>query len=122
MDGHDDSRSTWSTHRPGGGGSRPSVELPTDERRLFDEITKSMWLLRLTRGRRSTIFARAWVCLLIATVGATLGIATLGRLPVLVPFAGFVLAMIGIAELSRHAVGSRWWSTVLRLIGLEEPR
>lgn len=100
---------------------RPTVELSATERLRFEEIADSLWMLRVTGGRCASILARAWICALIALTGATLGIASLSVLPTVVPFVGFVLALIGVAEFSRHAVGSRWWRRVMELLGLEMP-
>ena len=123
MDPDDDARAPGLWPRSGGGGAgahdRCGVFLSADEQRRFEEIVAPMWLLRMTRGRRASFLGRGWTYLVLGISGIVISLAALGTLPVVVSFAGFVLAVVTLTEFSRNVADSGWWRRARRLLGLE---
>lgn len=101
-----------------GAHDRCGVFLSVDEQRRFDEIMAPMWMLRMTRGRRAS-FLGGWTCLILGVAGIVISLAALGTLPLVVSFAGFVLALGTITEFSRNVADSGWWRRVRRSLALE---
>lgn len=100
-----------------GTGHDSGVRLSLAEQRGFEEIVAPMWTLRLTRGRRSSIFGRDRTCLVCGVLGIVCSVVALGTSPLAVAFAGFVLALVAFDELSQHAAGSGWWQWTRRSLG-----
>jgi hypothetical protein len=125
MDPDDDIRAPGLSPRSSaysGAHDRCGVFLSVVEQRRFNEIVAPMWTLRLTRGRRASIFGRARTCSLFGIVGILFSIVALGTLPVVASFAGFVLALVTFQESSRHVGDTRWWRRTRRSVGLEGGR
>lgn len=81
----------------------PPTRLSDDERRRFAEITQSLDREPEpdTPSRFTPAAEAAWP--LAGIVGLVAAIATLGVAPVIVPFAGFVMALLGFHQVSsRH--------------------
>ncbi|MDW3215792.1 MAG: hypothetical protein R8G01_17480 [Ilumatobacteraceae bacterium] len=55
-------------------------------------------------------------------MSAGLGFAALGRLPIVVPFAGFVMTLIAVSQITRLAPNSSWWFEAKCRLGLEAER
>ena len=122
MDPHDGAGTSWVRSRARDGvetrHDRCQVGLTVAEQRCFDAMVAPMWSLRITRGRRSTVFGRDRTCLLFGVLGMVASVVSLGTLPLAVSFAGLVVALVAFVELSQHAAGSTWWPTVRRSLGL----
>jgi hypothetical protein len=118
MDTHDGrhggDRRTWSsppTAKPSSepltADDVPTVELSVSELRRFAELTRSLRLLRWTKGRWSSMPIGPVACALGAVVGTVVMFGSLGRLPTPVSFAGYLLTLGAVARYASIRVGGR---------------
>jgi hypothetical protein len=97
----------------------PSTRLTDDERRRFDDLAHRFDTTPSAGSWRLRVAGWVWSC--IAVVALVASVVALGTVPVLVSFAGYLVAVAALHEAGAHGRSTRSWARCRAALGLAEP-